>query len=81
MPVIELYPNGLVLRYDIPGSPTFKSWIEIYMDYLEQQGVDLANTSISCYDRDRGWVKNKATKTEDGWRFSYQGEKEGGAGS
>lgn len=68
--MIDLHPNGMVLRAGIPGNPNLKNWLDVYMDYLVAEGIDLDKTQICIHMPEGvGWTKIIPIKTPQGWRY------------
>jgi hypothetical protein len=69
-PMIDLHPNGMVLRAGIPGNPKLRNWMDVYMDYLLTQDINIENVQLSIYiPSDGNWGHFKASKNNDEWEY------------
>lgn len=70
-PMIDLFYNGMVIRGGIPGNPTLKGWLSVYMDYLVEQGIDITDIQFGVYvPADGEWGHFKAAKVNGEWEYT-----------
>lgn len=72
---IVLLPNGGVSARDEDGEQIpdlCYSWIQLYLEYLERQGIDPLPIYMEARMNDGRWKQIKPQFTTNGWNYSIE---------
>lgn len=72
---ITFWPNGQLSARDNEGNPIdtlqAKGWMQVYFEYLEEQGLDPTSIHFEGMYGDR-WMNITPFKTDYGWNVNLE---------